>query len=291
MARWVAMLVWLWAPMAMATSYAEPQKQDIASADGKFVLHVDPHAATQTVAAAADTATPLWSFPHEVGFASFFLASDGLSVAVVSWEFVKVDDLDEPAVELWSAKGRIKTYSHRELIARPPRIHGVGPIGSFWRQWRTTATLDDTKLVVSTTGPFAYAFDMRSGERSDRRLITSHALVWAIGLAMLALAVVCALWARRAMRRADSALERRRFVTAAIAPICILLWFWLDLTGIPLLRAELVDDLQLVLFVASLIAAPVSLITSALLPRGPRLSRLALNVLLPLGLIAFRVVW
>jgi hypothetical protein len=291
MARWVALIVWLTASTALATSYAPPKKQDIPSADGKFVLHVDPGSATQVVADARDPATPLWSLPHDVGFTSFYLANDGLTVAVVSWEFVKVEELDTAAVELWSAGGKIKTYSHRDLITRPPRIRGVGPMGSFWRQWRTDASLDGDTLVVSTTGPFAYAFDMRTGAIADRRLSGAHVMLWAIGLAMLALAVTCALSTRRAMRRADSVLERRRLVIAMIAPVCIFVWLWLDLSGIPLLRAEIVDDLQLGVSVVGLIAAPVSLITSALLPTGSRSVRLALNVFLLVGLISFRIVW
>lgn len=262
---------------ALATSYAPPTKHDEPSPDQRFVLEVDPDSGVQTVVAAADRTRPLWSFRHPGGFDGYYLANDGRTVAVVAWEFVKVEDLDQPAIELWNASGRVRVYSVRDLIARPPRIRDVGPIGWFWRRWLSDVAFDGRALVVTTTGLHRYTVDMATGE-TTAELASSGLLVWLAGLAMLGLAVLLAVSA-----------YRRRTWLAAAAPIGTLLWLWLDLAGIPGLPAEVVDDGQLAMFVITLVAVPVSFVAALRLPRGARALRIALAIAALVVLVGVRV--
>jgi hypothetical protein len=241
--------------IAGATKYAPPEERDEPSPNGAYVVHVDPKGKLHVVRRGT---TPQWSFTREVGFDTFFVANDGKTVAVVRWHLVKLEQLDEPAVELWTQAGLARTYSVRELVAQPARPTGVAPIGGFWRRWRTGVHFDGRFLDVETTGLYAYRFDLDGDV--ERSLAASGALRWAASLGCLAIAFALGWLARSARRALEYASDRNRVALAAFAPIVTALGLAFYLGGVPFAPAELVAPITFALWIAGMLLAPVSLI-------------------------------
>jgi hypothetical protein len=283
--RVVVVLVVL-AGTARATSYAPPAPRDETSANGAFVLHVDPERRTLVVRTAAGA--PQWQLERDIGMEQFFVANDGKSIALVHWRFVMVEALDRPGVELMNATGTFAAFSVRELIAQPPRIRGVGPIGGFWREWLRSAKLAGNRVAIATTGLYDYSIDLTTAERT-RSISTAGVLAWCLGLAMLALALVLAVWARRAKRGYELAVDRRRIVLAAIAPIGGCLWLWLDLAGAPVVPAEIVHPIRFTLWTIVLLIVPFAILATLKLPRGRRAVRLGMVIATAVALLGVRV--
>jgi hypothetical protein len=181
--------------------------------------------------------------------------------------------------------GRVAVYTIDDLVAYPPRIRGVGPIGSFWRTWLNDARISGDRLIVETTGMFTYVFDLRSGERA-RELRMGFVARFALGMLMFGLAVLVVVWTRRAQRHLEWTSERRRFAVAVAATFGMFVWLGLDLVGAP----AVLDWLQLAVWGLSIVMVPVSLLAIAKLPRGRRLVRLVLTLAVPVVLVATRFV-
>lgn len=276
--------------LAGATSYAPPEKHDVRSPDGLFVLHVDPTAGRLTVARAGDAA-PAWSLERKIGFERYFLAQGGARIAVVTWKFVHVDKLDEPALEILDAGGRVTFWSVEDLIAQPPTIRGVGPIGGFWRQWLASAHQEGDELVVDTTGLHRYRFAISSAQLLTTELRPMGVALVAAGYGMLVLVALLLWWTRRAVRGVVTPVEKRRFFWAVAPPIAVLVWLWMHLAGVPLVPAELVYVVRMIVAVIAVVAAPVALLAIARLPPGSRLWRLLLVVASPIAVAALALLW
>jgi hypothetical protein len=274
--------------VAVATSYAPPEKRDVRSPDGAFVLHVDPDAARLTVASSADPGTPLWSLPRRVQFEAYFLAPGGQHIAVVAWRFVHVEQLDAPGVEILGPSGAVATYSVRSLVAQPPVIHGVGPIGPFWRNWLAGASQDGARLIVETTGLHRYVFDLVAGRLTASELRPAGLAMLAVAFTFLLVAAALVIWTRRARQAAEWPAERRRFGIATAPPIAALVWLWLHVGGMPFVPAEYVAMVRLALIVVAIGITPFALLAIARLPAGRRLVRLLLAIATPfvVGLVA-----
>jgi hypothetical protein len=277
--------------VANATSYGPPQKHDVRSPDGLFVLHVDPHAQRITVARTDAPQAPLWSLERKIGFETYFLAPGGKRVAAVTWRFVQVDKLGEPAVEILDGGGRVTYWSVEDLIAQPPRIRGVGPIGPFWRRWLVSAHQDGEQLIVETAGLHRYRFEIANAEMIASELRPAGLALIAGGYGMLALAVLLVWWTRRAARGVETPIEKRRFAWSVVPAIALFVWLWLDLAGVPLLPAEHVGMLRIVAAVVAVVATPIALLAIARLPPGTRLGRALLAVASPIVVARLVVLW
>jgi hypothetical protein len=267
---------------AMATSYAPPEKHDVRSPDGTHVLHVDPQEQRLTVASTSDPAVPLWSIPHRIQWEQYFLAPGGQRIAVVAWRFIQVERLGDPGVEILGPAGRVTAYSIESLVAQPPMIHGVGPIGPFWREWLAGASQSGARLLVETTGLHRYTFDLVSGGEPASELRLGGVGMLALAYALLLIAIGLVVWARRAGRSTEWPIERRRFVTAVVPPVATFTWLWLHLGMVPLVPAEVLSMIRLALVVGALGSVPFALLAIARIPAGRRLGRIALVLATPI---------
>ena len=270
----IAIVILLAVGVASATSYAPPEKHDVRSANGQFVLHVDPDTKRHSVSSG-------WSFERPIQFESFCISDDGKTVAVVAWHFVRVENLDEPAVELWNAGGRFKTIAVRDLAPSPSRIRGVGPIGGSWREWHDDVICGGTALTITTTGLYEYEIDYATGAHTRSWSLPGIAR-YAVGVLALLGAIALVVWSSR--RR-----EARVWV-ALLSPVAALAWLWLELAGAPYVPADATALLQMPLIAIALLALVPSVIAALKVQRGgPLLAAIA--SLLGLAVVVVRFVW
>jgi hypothetical protein len=105
----------------------DPKRHDVFSPNGAFVLDVDPKTKQHSVYAAKDRKTPLWSFTKAVGRGPIFLSDDGEVVAVLNWEYVTVESLeDRDCVEFYSKAGLFKSHPFSEICPNPRRSGFLG---------------------------------------------------------------------------------------------------------------------------------------------------------------------
>ena len=131
------------------TSYAPPQERLVKSQNELFVLRVHPKGGKHEIFAAKDPQRVLWSFTRPVWHDEYFVSDDGLRIVWIAWQYVKTDELQNGAVELWSKDGIAKKASFTEVgdIHRPSSEQ-VAPIGDFWRIWRDACTCKDGIVTI-----------------------------------------------------------------------------------------------------------------------------------------------
>jgi hypothetical protein len=154
---------------AMATSFSERVDHDVTSANGKFILHVSAKDGNHEVTGEFGS-NKGWKFSNHVAFQSFFVSDDGESVALVDWALCKADELDQPAVVIYTREGARRTFSYRELsIPRKRNEDEVGPVGDFWRVWRGDASLNGNLLTIHGEGREPSVIDLQAA-----KLVTLH---------------------------------------------------------------------------------------------------------------------
>lgn len=165
MRRSILLLLLLSTGEAFAYSPVEPTRHDVRSANGAFVLDVNPQAKRLTVYQVDKRDKPLWSFDCHVWQEKHFLSNDGRVVAIVSWRFVQVDEIEGGVcIEFWNDTGKFKEYGFAEVCPHPRRYWlEPGPVGSFWRIWYSEAEGNGVALRVRTTDEFEYMFAMDDG--------------------------------------------------------------------------------------------------------------------------------
>jgi hypothetical protein len=131
------------------TSYAPPEDRLLKSQNELFVLRVHPKSGKHEIFAAKNPKRVLWSFTRPVWHDEYFVSDDGLHVVWVSWEFVKTDDLQNSAVEIWCKDGIAQKGSYTEIgDIRRPSSEQVSPIGESWRIWRDACTCKDGIVTI-----------------------------------------------------------------------------------------------------------------------------------------------
>jgi hypothetical protein len=262
--------------VALANSFVAPGTRDVWSPSGSARVHVDTSTNIWTVYTAAAPQTPLWAFDHFTGFEGVGVSDDGQSVVITAWEYVRVGDLDEPALE-WRSRGETQTVSIRSLVSQPSRTRLGGPMGDFWRVWYDGMRFTPDEIVVTTTGPWSYRFGW-DGTPRGRGLAPLGAMVWTVGLLAwgLALAVV---GLAAAELRAGTGPVRVGVVLLAALPGAS--WLGLYLAGAPV-PAELLMPLDMPLWATALLATLPALVAA----RWTQWRRLWLALLL---LLAFEV--
>ena len=197
----------------LATSIADPERHDVFSPNGVYVLDINPETETHTIYRSSDRSAPLWSFSKPVWHYPFLVSNDGTVVVTLAWRYVPVDDLDAvDCIQFRNGKGVFRTYSFREICPAPARTSfvGLGPIGDFWRTWYTGLKQGGADFSVTTTDLYAYRFDTSSGDLIERRIVWGNLLYkpscWLIAAGTLVLAVLAAVTLLR--RRRSSVPER-----------------------------------------------------------------------------------
>jgi hypothetical protein len=203
--RTILLLLLLPAGEAIAYSPARPTRHDVYSANGAFVLDVDPRAKRLSVYAANNRDKPLWSFDRAVWQETHLLSDDGKVVAVVAWRFVQVSETpDGVCIEFWNDLGMFKKYTFADVCPHPRRYWlEPGPVGSFWRTWYSEVEGDGAALRVRTTDEFEYVFAMDDGRiLQATRIRLPWWSWWALFLLGAGgIAVFFVLWCRRKGRR------------------------------------------------------------------------------------------
>ncbi len=142
-------LVALFAGGVFGTSYAPLQERLVKSQNGLFVLRVHPKDGMHEVFAAKEPRRVLWSFTRTVWHDEYFVSDDGLRVAWIAWEFVKTDELQNSAVEIWTKDGIAKKASFTDVgDLHRPSSKEVTPIGDFWRIWRDACMHRDGIVTI-----------------------------------------------------------------------------------------------------------------------------------------------
>lgn len=133
----------------MATSYSGPVKQKVFSGNGKFFAVIDPEVDVQKVYRDSDHAKVYWSFAFRPEADSWFVSDNGYYVVCIRWRFVRADDLDEPAVIIFSRKNGRTDYSYNSLVkARKTGFFETAPRGSFWRVWYESYKTDNNRIEI-----------------------------------------------------------------------------------------------------------------------------------------------
>ncbi len=181
---------------ANAYSPGRPQRHDVLSLNGLYVLDVDPIAEVNTVYSVADRTKPIWSFRGKLWHCKELLSNDGTVVVIVHWPFVTEERLaDSTGIEFRNRDGAFKSYSVGELVPDPPLTQdiGPGPIGDFWRTWYSGINDEGDEFSLQTTGIYDYRFRFSNGEMISRtwrpRFHRPHVIAGAVvaGLILIAL--------------------------------------------------------------------------------------------------------
>lgn len=150
--------IWLFLHPAAATSYAPPSDEVIKSPNGRFELHIKAKSGTHTIYQGKKR---LWKFKRDVWHHACFLSDDGQHVLWLAWPFVKTEQLEEPALVIYGAKGELAKKSFKELcVPRKYRRNEIGPIGDFWRIWRDGATRKENVVTVEVSGRKSLKIDL-----------------------------------------------------------------------------------------------------------------------------------
>lgn len=270
--------LFLLSPAAQATSYAAPERQVVASPKGAFVLDVQPEQERATLYAVQDRKTPLWSFSRSFWQERFFVADDGKTVAVLAWKHVRVFNLEDEALQFYSARGKLRAYRYSDLVAHPAAQRGIGPIGPFWREWFDEVESDGKTLHLRTSGPSTYTFAMGTGDIVEEGFSPLGGALWVLGVILLHLGILLIFRWRRAVKNKKP--EARRLGWTSLGPVLGFIHLWLFLSGAPGVPAEWVFYVQLVLWPAALITGILSLVFSLRKPPRPGRAVLAGGVLL-----------
>lgn len=149
-----------------AFSPSEPAPHDVFSANGKFVLALDPKEESQPVFAVDNRTTPLWLVQSGLWQEEFYLSNDGTVVVEVSWEFTSTKAYESSAVRFHNADGVFQAYKYSELCPDPyTTIDVPGPVGDEWRRWLWVQSVEDGDLLVHTVDGHIHHFSMNTGER------------------------------------------------------------------------------------------------------------------------------
>ncbi len=138
---------------AFATKMAAPPPEKIYSANQKYYIDFDPTAQKQNV---MKNNQILWSFAYPVAFDDkLFISNNGKYIYVVRSRFVQNDDLNKPALFVFSPVGLKTQYTYNKLsVPRRYQAGEAGPIGDFWRVWRKDAKTSTLGifLIIQTEG-------------------------------------------------------------------------------------------------------------------------------------------
>ncbi len=173
--RHALIVLMLSASPCFATTFKKPERHDVFSHNGAFVLDVDPKTNVHTVYDVRDRSKPLWSFNDKIWISPILLSDDGMIVATVEWKFVRAQDIPETtAVTFWNKEGAFRKYRLLDLCPDPPKSKdldaslGGSPTGDFWRTWYTAVTDDGEFFTIRTTCGVEYRFRFADGDLVEK---------------------------------------------------------------------------------------------------------------------------
>lgn len=144
--------------VTFATSYAPSEPKKIYSLNKNYYIDFNPNNHMQKVLKVTNNnqSKTLWSFKYNTEYGDeLFVSNDGKHVFVIRSKFVKLEDLHKSAVLIFNPHG-IQTHYTYNHLSKPRKYHSreVGPIGDFWRVWRTNkiTITSDSMLHINVEG-------------------------------------------------------------------------------------------------------------------------------------------
>ncbi len=158
---------------AFATKFVQPEDHEVKSANGKYALKINAktgeHKLFEGNPDKPGEAKELWSFKREVWHNDIFVANDGTHVLWVAWRHVKEESTEKgEAIIAYSAEGKVMSKTFNQISkprARGPRE--VGPIGDFWRLWRTGVKQEGDTVTIAVAGKEALVVDLKNPKGGD----------------------------------------------------------------------------------------------------------------------------
>jgi len=141
----------LGASAAMATSYSGPVKQTVYSCNGGYYAVLDPAKEEQYVYKKDKNVKAVWSFSFRPEMDTWLVPDNGEFVACIRWRFVRLEDLDRPAIIIFRKDGTRAEYSYNSLgKARRTGLFETAPKGSFWRVWYEELKMENNRVEIFT---------------------------------------------------------------------------------------------------------------------------------------------
>lgn len=149
---------------SFGTSIVPPSDKTILSPNQSYELKISAKSGLHRLRKAYGLHKTLWTFRRHVWHDEYFVSSTGGHVACISWEFVKIEDLDLPAVVIYGATGEVAKMTFRQVgDARRYRRREIGPIGEFWRVWREAVAHTGETVEIKTPSGRKLAVDLAKG--------------------------------------------------------------------------------------------------------------------------------
>lgn len=149
---------------ASATSYASPSDRVVKSLGGKFELAIKAKSGQHIVRKSDQPAKILWSFSRPVWHHDYYVSSDGTYVVWVALPYVQTDELKNPAIVIYSAKGVVVEWTFNQVGgARRYNAGEIGPIGDFWRIWREEVNQTGDVVQIVTPSKKRVTLDLAKG--------------------------------------------------------------------------------------------------------------------------------
>ena len=135
---------------ATATKFPAPKDRTVTSPNGTYALDINTKTGQNDI---REGEKVLWSFNRTVWLDVVYLSNDGQRVLWVAWEHVTVDDTHrKDALVVYSPEGVVLKKTFAE-VSTPKKSKGSGPVGDFWRVWRsTTITQNDDVISIPVKG-------------------------------------------------------------------------------------------------------------------------------------------
>jgi len=149
-----------------ATRYASPERHDVFSPNGQFVLDVNPGTETHYLYKSNDRTKPLWSFKKKVWHFPFLVSDDGATIVTVAWQHVSSENISDNGAEFWNKDGMFKIIKIVELCPNPPqteKLKIIGPIGDFWLTWYYEVINKGDSFTLITTKLDEYRISFADG--------------------------------------------------------------------------------------------------------------------------------
>ena len=148
---------------AYATSYPAPKDQIITSPNGEYELKIQAESGWHMVRKSGALKN-LWSFKRRVWHDEYHVGAEGKYLAWISWEWVRVADLDHPAMIVYSAQGEVARLTHKQIGGRRRKRFGeTGPIGGMWRVWRKEVSRAGELVRIKTPSGRLVQINLENG--------------------------------------------------------------------------------------------------------------------------------
>ena len=152
---------------ALANEILPPEDQDVKSPNGQYLLDINAKSGLHELRKGAT------SFGHsreECGMTTItYQTMESLSYGF--WENIQADDVKNAALTVYSGRVALKKTFAEIGTPRPYKKDEIGPIGDFWRIWRSKINREEDVISIAVEGKKEdFKIDLaKMGERRKSR--------------------------------------------------------------------------------------------------------------------------